>query len=146
MTIDVTAEATIARPRCEVIAFAYDPANDAQWIAGIKEAHAVTPGPIGVGSQVARVASFLGRKIEYINEIDRLDQSVLEMHSVKGPFPMHITYTCASRSGAGTLARIRIQGDATGFFRLAAPLLAAQVRRSITRDVNNLKRVLEAPG
>ena len=45
-----------------------------------------------------------------------------------------------------TLARIRIQGDATGFFRLAAPLLAAQVRRSITRDVNNLKRVLEAPG
>ncbi|MCI0817096.1 MAG: SRPBCC family protein [Chloroflexi bacterium] len=145
MTIDVTAEATIARPRCEVIAFACDPANDAQWIAGIKEAHAVTPGPIGVGSQVARVASFLGRKIEYINEIDRLDQSVLEMHSVKGPFPMHITYTF-DQDGAGTLARIRIQGDATGFFRLAAPLLAAQVRRSITRDVNNLKRVLEAPG
>ena len=145
MTIDVTAEATIARPRSEVIAFASDPANDTQWIAGIKEAHAVTEGPIGVGSQVARVASFLGRKIEYVNEIDRLDQSVLEMHSVKGPFPMHITYTF-DQDGAGTLARIRIQGDATGFFRLAAPLLAAQVRRSITRDVNNLKRVLEAPG
>ncbi len=77
--------------------------------------------------------------------IDRLDQSVLEMHSVKGPFPMHITYTF-DEDGAGTLARIRIQGDATGFFRLAAPLLAVQVRRSITRDVNNLKRVLEAQG
>ena len=145
MTLDVTAEATLARPRSEVIAFASDPANDTQWIAGIKEAHAVTEGPIGVGSQVTRVASFLGRKIEYVKEIDRLDQSVLEMHSVKGPFPMHITYTF-DQDGAGTLARIRIQGDATGFFRLAAPLLAAQVRRSITRDVNNLKRVLEAPG
>ncbi|MCH8201246.1 MAG: ATPase, partial [Chloroflexi bacterium] len=33
MTIDVTAEATLARPRCEVIAFACDPANDTQWIA-----------------------------------------------------------------------------------------------------------------
>ncbi len=145
MPIDVTAEATIARPRSDVIAFASDPANDTQWIAGIKEAHAVTEGPIGVGSQVARVASFLGRKIEYVNEIDRLDQSVLEMHSVKGPFPMHITYTF-DEDGASTLARIRIQGDATGFFRLAAPLLAGQVRRSITRDVNNLKRVLEAQG
>ncbi len=145
MPIDVTAEATIGRSRADVIAFASDPANDTQWIAGIKEAHAVTEGPIGVGSQVARVASFLGRKIEYVNEIDRLDQSVLEMHSVKGPFPMHITYTF-DEEGAGTLARIRIQGDATGFFRLAAPILAVQVRRSITRDVNNLKRVLEAQG
>ncbi len=145
MPIDVTAEATIARRRSDVIAFASDPANDTQWIAGIKEAHAVTEGPIGVGSQVARVASFLGRKIEYVNEIDRLDQSILEMHSVKGPFPMHITYTF-EEDGAGTLARIRIQGDATGFFRLAAPLLAVQVRRSVTRDVNNLKRVLEAQG
>ena len=145
MPIDVTAEATIGRPRADVIAFASDPANDTQWIAGIKEAHAVTEGPIAVGSQVARVASFLGRKIEYVNEIDRLDQSVLDMHSVKGPFPMHITYTF-EEDGAGTLARIRIQGDATGFFRLAAPLLAGQVRRSITRDVNNLKRVLEAQG
>lgn len=145
MPIDVTAEATIARPRSAVIAFASNPTNDTQWIAGIKEAHAVTEGPVGGGSQIARVASFLGRKIEYVNEIDRLDESVLEMHSVKGPFPMHITYTF-DEDGAGTLARIRVQGDATGFFRLAAPLLAAQVRRSIRRDVNNLKRVLEAQG
>ncbi len=145
MPIDVTAEATIARPRADVIAFASDPANDTQWIVGIKEAHAVTEGPVGVGSQVARVASFLGRKIEYVNEIDRLDESVLEMHSVKGPFPMHITYTFED-DDAGTLARIPVEGDATGFFRLAAPLLAGQVRRSITRDVNNLKRVLEAQG
>ena len=145
MPIDVTAEATINRPRSAVAAFVSDPANDTQWIAGIKEAHAVTEGPVGVGSQVARVASFLGRKIEYVNEIDRLDESILEMHSVKGPFPMHITYTF-DENGAGTLARIRVQGEATGFFRLAAPLLAGQVRRSITRDVNNLKRVLEAQG
>ncbi|MCH8815146.1 MAG: SRPBCC family protein [Chloroflexi bacterium] len=145
MPIDVTAEATIGRPRSNVIAFVSDPANDTQWIAGIKEAHVVTEGPVRVGSQVARVASFLGRKIEYVNEIDRLDESVLEMHSVKGPFPMHITYSF-DEDGAGTLARIRVQGNATGFFRLAAPLLAGQVRRSITRDVNNLKRVLEAQG
>ena len=145
MPIDVTAEATIGRPRSNVVVFVSDPANDTQWIAGIKEAHAVTEGPVGVGSRVARVASFLGRKIEYVNEIDRLDESVLEMHSVKGPFPMHITYSF-DEDGASTLARIRVQGEATGFFRLAAPLLAGQVRRSITRDVNNLKRVLEAQG
>ena len=145
MAIDVQTQTVIGRPKNDVASFVMDPDNDPIWIGGIKEAKMVTDPPFAKGTKVKRVASFLGRKIEYVNEIDRLDQSVLEMHSVKGPFPMRITYTF-DEDGAGTLARIRVQGNATGFFRLAAPLLAGQVRRSITRDVNNLKRVLEAQG
>jgi hypothetical protein len=38
---------------------------------------------------------------------------------------------------------VRVQGDAGRFYALVAPLLGLAVRRSITRDLRNLKRVLE---
>ena len=65
MPIDVSAETTIARPRDEVAAFAMDAANDPVWISGVIEAKMLTPPPPATGSQVTRVATFLGRRIEY---------------------------------------------------------------------------------
>jgi hypothetical protein len=40
--------------------------------------------------------------------------------------------------------RIRAGGDAAGFYRVAAPLLARAVRRGIERDLRALKRLLES--
>jgi hypothetical protein len=45
--------------------------------------------------------------------------------------------------GAGTVFRNRVRGDASGFFRLAAPIQAPLVRRSIQRDAERLRDVLE---
>jgi hypothetical protein len=38
---------------------------------------------------------------------------------------------------------VRVEGDAGRFYALLAPLLGVAVRRSITRDLRTLKRVLE---
>ena len=38
---------------------------------------------------------------------------------------------------------MRVEGDVGRFYALAAPLLGVAVRRSITRDLRNLKRVME---
>ena len=38
---------------------------------------------------------------------------------------------------------MRVEGDAGRFYALAAPLLGLAVRRSIPRDLRNLKQVLE---
>jgi uncharacterized membrane protein len=38
---------------------------------------------------------------------------------------------------------VRVEGNAGRFYALAAPLLGVAVRRSITRDLRNLKRVME---
>ena len=43
----------------------------------------------------------------------------------------------------GAVARVRVQGDAGGLYRIAALVMGAQVRRSITADVARLKRILE---
>lgn len=144
MSVDVTAEREIARPREEVAAFATDPANDTTWIGGISEAELVTDPPVEVGSRVRRVASFLGRRIDYVMEVEGFEPGRrIEMRSIKSPFPMRVTYVFDD-APAGTRARIRVEGAAEGFYRLAGPLLAAGVRRGITRDLRTLQSLLES--
>ncbi len=146
MRIDITVETTIGRPREEVARFATDPANDPLWIGGIREARTITDGRLAPGSRVARVASFLGKRIEYVNEIDELlPGKRLLMHSVAGPFPMRVTYEFAD-ADAGSVVRIRVEGDAGGFYAVARPVLRRKVRRSVESDLARLKGLLERSG
>lgn len=69
--------------------------------------------------------------------------ALLDMKSVAGPFPMHVTYRFDGHPD-GTLASIRIRGDAGRYYRLAGPLMALQVRSSIRKDLRDLDRILTA--
>lgn len=145
MGVDVTVEPGIARPRAEVAAFSSDPANDTRWILALDSVRVLTDGPVGPGTRVERVASFLGKRIEYVNEIVALDEGArLEMRSVKAPFPMTVVYEWEDAPG-GSLMRIRAGGDAGGFYRVAGPLLGAAVRKGIEKDLAELKRLMESP-
>jgi uncharacterized membrane protein len=144
MAVDVTATGTIHRPREQVAAYLRDPANDTTWIGGIRSARLLTPRPVTVGSQVERVASFLGRRVQYVNQITELTADRLAMRSVRSPFPMRVTYRHRDAGDSTTEVSVRVEGDAGRFYALLAPLLGRAVRRSIARDLRNLKRVLEA--
>jgi uncharacterized membrane protein len=146
MSVDVTVQRTIERPREDVARFAMDPANDTSWITALKSVRTLTDGPVGPGTQVERIASFLGKRMEYVNEIVTLEPGRrLVMRSVKAPFPMQITYEFEDAPG-GAIARIRAAGDAAGFYRIAGPLLSAAVRRGIERDLDTMKELLEGGG
>ena len=92
MAINVEAEIQIARPKDDVAAYVVNPENDAVWIGGIRSAHMLTEPPVGVGTKVARVASFMGKRIEYAPEVvayepgsSRLERSVRRRtHGVEG--------------------------------------------------------------
>ena len=144
MAVDVTATDSIDRPRDEVAAYLRDPANDTRWVGGVRSARLLTPGPVAVGSQVERVAGFLGRRVEYVNEITELTADRLAMRSVRSPFPMRVTYGHRDTGAGTTEVSVRVEGEAGRFYALVRPLLGLAVRRSITRDLRNLKRVLEA--
>jgi hypothetical protein len=144
MAVDVTVEQPIARPREEVAGFAMDPRNDRRWIGALSEVRTLTDGPVRRGTQVQRVARFLGRRIEYVNEITELEPGRrLAMRSVKAPFPLRVTYEFEDAPGGGSLARIRTGGETGRYYALAGPLLSAMVKRGVARDLRALKQALE---
>jgi hypothetical protein len=144
VSTDVVVEARIDRAREDVARYVSDWHNDPEWIGAVSEARLVTEPPFGVGSQVERVATFLGRRIEYVNEVlEYVPERRVAMRSVKGPFPMAVVYEFDDAGGA-TIVRIRARGDASRFYRLAGPVLSRIVKRSIAGDLGRLKSRLEA--
>lgn len=143
MTLDVTATEMIAADPDRVFAYATDPGNDPVWIGGISEAQLLGEPPVAKGSSVRRLASFMGRRIEYVLEVAELDPGArLAMRSVRSPFPMAVTYSFEPADG-GTLMAIRVEGRPGGMYRLAGPFLPGMVRRSVAGDLRRLKVILE---
>ncbi|GAA1226762.1 hypothetical protein GCM10009665_16630 [Kitasatospora nipponensis] len=149
MTIDETAQRVIPLPPEQVAAYAMDWRHDHEWTQGIRTAELTREadgGGFGVGAEVTRTAYFLGKRIDYVLRVARHDPpGLLDMVSVAGPMPMHVTYSFTPDAG-GTLARIRVRGDAGGYYRLAAPLMARKVRSSLGKDLRDLEhRLTPAP-
>jgi uncharacterized membrane protein len=145
MHVDVAAEIEIARPRAEVAAFASDPDNAPKWYVNIRSAEWKTPRPLVVGSRVAFVARFLGRRLEYTYEfVDVRPPETIVMRTADGPFPMETTYTWTDAVGRGTRMTLRNRGEPRGFASIAAPVMSAAMRRAIRADLAKLKALLEA--
>jgi hypothetical protein len=147
MPVDVLTEAVIARPRAEVAAYAMDPDNVTAWYANIEAVEWRTPPPLAQGSRVAFVAHFLARRITYTYEVTVLiPGEQLVMQTAEGPFPMQTAYTFGDGPEPGTTRMIlRNRGEPAGFGRLAAPMVAAAMRRANRKDLQRLRALLEAP-
>jgi hypothetical protein len=146
MSVDVTTEVEIDRPRAEVASFASDPDNAVAWYENIKAVEWEGPRPVGVGSRIAFVARFLGRRLAYTYEVKEMVAGErFVMSTAEGPFPMETTYTWQDTPSGDTRMTLRNRGAPSGFPRLASPLMATAMRRANRRDLQRLKALLEAP-
>jgi hypothetical protein len=103
-----------------------------------------TPPPLAIGSRIAFVAQFLGRKLSYTYEIVELVANKrLVMRTAEGPFPMETSYAWVGEGDDQTRMTLRNRGEPSGFSKLAAPFMAAMMRRANMRDLVQLKRILE---
>ena len=144
MPVDVITEIVIARPVQAVAEYAGNPEHAPAWYVNIKSVEWKTPPPLRVGSQVAFVAHFLGRRLAYTYEIvQHLPGQRLVMRTADGPFPMETTYTWTATSDGGTRMRLRNRGMPAGFSRWVAPFMASAMRRANRKDLQRLKAVLE---
>jgi uncharacterized membrane protein len=145
MAVDVVTETTIDRPCADVAAYAGDPTNAPAWYANIASVRWQTVPPVRVGSRMEFVARFLGRTLAYTYEVVELAPGQrLVMRTAQGPFPMETTYTWQPVTGTRTRMTLRNCGEPTGFGKVAAPVMAAAMRRANDKDLANLKRILES--
>ena len=113
MAVDVVADIVIDQPVGVVAACAADPSNAPEWYANIRAVEWKTEPPIRVGSRLAFVAHFLGRRLAYPYEVvEWVPQERLVMRTAEGPF-------------------------------LVAPLMASAMRRANRKDLAKLKSLLE---
>lgn len=145
MPVDVQTEIEIDRGKNEVAAYAADPDNATAWYKNIKTVEWKTRPPLTVGSRIAFVAAFLGRRLAYTYEIRTLVPGErLVMSTADGPFPMETTYTWEEGRNGGTKMTLRNRGEPSGLSKFTAPLMATAMRRANRNDLKRLKHILES--
>ena len=145
MPVDVRTEIVIDRPRNEVSAYAADPDNATAWYENIKAVEWKSAKPLAVGSRIAFVAEFLGRRLAYTYEVlELVPGERLVMSTSEGPFGMETTYTWDDVSDGGTRMTLRNRGAPKGFSHLVAPFMSLAVRRANRKDLARLKAMLES--
>jgi hypothetical protein len=146
MQVDVVTEIEIRRPRAEVAAYASDPDRATSWYRNIKAVEWESPPPVEVGSRIAFVAQFLGRRLAYTYEVKEMVAGErFVMRTAEGPFPMETTYAWEDTADGGTRMTLRNRGEPAGFSKLAVPIMAGAIRRANRRDLQELRRILERP-
>jgi uncharacterized membrane protein len=145
MTVDVSSEIVIHRPRHDVAAYASNPDHAPSWYVNIKSVEWKTPPPVRLGARVAFVAQFLGRRMAYTYEVVELvaDERFV-MRTAEGPFPMETTYTWTTTSDGATRMTLRNRGTPSGFSALVAPFMARAMRSANRKDLAALKVLLES--
>jgi hypothetical protein len=144
MPVDVLAVTEISQPRDQVAAYAVDPDKATAWYENIERVEWKTRPPLAVGSQLAFVARFLGRRLAYTYEVaEFVPGERFVMRTSEGPFPMETTYEWESMSAGRTRMTLRNRGEPSGFSRLAAPLLARAMRKANHKDLARLRALLE---
>jgi hypothetical protein len=144
MAVDVHTRTTIARPRSEVATYACDPDNATAWYANIETVEWRSPRPLQIGSRLAFVARFLGRRLEYTYEVaEHVPGERFVMRTAEGPFPMETTYAWEDAGDDATTMTLRNRGEPAGFARIGAPIMARAMTRANRADLRRLKELLE---
>ena len=143
MKVDVQTSIRINKPMAEVAAFSSNPENAPLWYENIKSASWKTEPPLGVGSQIAFMAEFMGKKMEYTYEVVEMSDRRFVMQTSEGPFPMQTIYEWATLPGGGTEMKLRNRGTPSGFSGLLSPLMSWMMKRANNKDLQKLKVLME---
>ncbi|GHO72305.1 hypothetical protein KSD_00760 [Ktedonobacter sp. SOSP1-85] len=134
---------TIQRPLEVVWALLEDPNSASQWQSALIEQRLTSTGPLGVGSTGVNVRQVMGRRVETTWEVSAHNPGQsFTVKSTSGPVSYELSYTLEAVEN-GTHLSFHFQGDPKGFFKVAEPLLAGNIKKEFTEDHKRLKKLLE---
>lgn len=142
--IEVTSEVAVDRPADEVFAFLADAENNPAWQGGMVRCEWRTEPPLRVGSVYEQEARMLGKPIRSTFEVTALQPGrSITIETIESTFPIAVTRSVEPTGPDSCVARAHVRGDASGVFRLAAPVLRWIVQRSVRGDYRRLQEHLE---
>ena len=143
--VDVTTEIEINCPLVEVAEYTANPDNAPEWYVNIQSAEWKTAKPLQIGSKIAFVAQFLGKRLAYTYEVqDYIPLQKMIMSTAEGPFPMETTYRWTVTDNDKCHMTLQNKGFPKGFSKLIAPMMAKKMRSANLADLQLLKQILES--
>ncbi len=127
----------------DVFAYVSDVNHLPEWTGTTIEVKDAPAGPLRDGATFADVGKFLGRRIETPFQAKVEAPHRLVYRSTGGLVPHDWTYTFEPL-GDSTRMTLAVEGEPGDFFRLATPLVQRALRRQMSKDLVNLKRVIES--
>jgi uncharacterized membrane protein len=142
----IVVEQEIERPAEVVWEYMENAEHNPEWLSNMRSARWTTESPIGVGSRYEQMVRFLGKDVRTSFEVTALDPGrSITISSLPGSsFPIRITREVQPLDPRRTRVRETAEGDSSGFYRVAEPLMRPIVRRNIAGAYRRLKQLLEA--
>jgi uncharacterized membrane protein len=136
----------IQRPAEVVWEYMENVEHNPEWLSNMRSARWTTEPPIAVGSRYDQLARFLGKDVRTSFEVTELEAGrSITISSLPGSsFPIRITREVQRLGPQRTRVRETAEGDCSGFYRLAEPLMRPMVRRNIVSAYRRLKQLLES--
>ena len=135
----------IERPRAEVAAWAADPDNAPRWRKDVAKVEWKSHPPLRTGSRISLTTPSLGLPLAYRYTVeDHVPGERTVLRTEEGPFPIETTLAFADAGdGSATDVTLATSGEKRGS-KVAARLLERTMRRANRKDLQRLKKLLEA--
>jgi uncharacterized membrane protein len=133
----------IYRPVEEVFAYLTDVTNWSRWNEAVGNVVQTPPGPMGLVTTLRGASEVMGRTMEWSSEILEYEPNkkvVQKMHV--GPTEISASWIFEPVEG-GTRLTMRSEGETSGPFSIAGPLMNRVVKQQVEENLARLKAVLQ---
>jgi uncharacterized protein YndB with AHSA1/START domain len=143
MTTKAESTLTINRRPEQVFAALIDVPHHTDWAEGPPELVSLSDNPAKLGTIWEHKARILGRELTTPNQCNVYETNRQFGWKAEKPFAAQMTFRLEPMEGNTKLTGSS-EGELSGFFQLAEPLVAKAMRDTIQKSLNGLKAYLEA--